>query len=143
MQNFSENNIFIKKNNNSSKAIKKLSNSVSSIFDELSNPIHRRINHRNNSSIQNKRFPQLKFTKSSKNKLISSYSLKHISLKTQHTFDIYSLRKVSTSQKRLFSILDKAEVKNKAVTYLKSGRERDIEDITGRKVKKYILLSND
>lgn len=105
-----QNNIFIKKNNNSSKAIKKLSNSVSSIFDELSNPIHRRINHRNNSSIQNKRFPQLKLRKSSKNKLISSYSLKHISLKTQHTFDIYSPRKVSTS---LSLSNTKQEIKNK------------------------------
>ena len=28
-------------------------------------------------------------------------------------------------------------MKNKAVTYLKSNREKDIEDITGKSVKKY------
>ena len=162
MQNFSENYIFIKKNNKSSKVIKKISNRTSSIFDELSNPIHRRNNHRYNSSIQNKRGSKLNLTKTSKHRLLySSYSLKKIGLKTQRTFDIYSPRKANTSlslintkqeikskltsfnkthiklEKRLFSILDKAEVKNKAVTYLKSNREKDIEDITGKSVKKY------
>ena len=76
MQNFSENNIIIKKNNKSSKTIKKISNTTSRIFDELSNPIQRRNNHRYNSLIQNKSRSILNLTKTFKTQIIFIIFLK-------------------------------------------------------------------
>ena len=109
------------------------------------------------------KYPKIKLIKS-KNSLCTSYSLKNISLKSQNTtFETISRKKsrqLSTLpqekvfekieeklntfhkthtklEKKLFDILDKAEVENKAAIYLKSGTDHDIEDITDKEISKY------
>lgn len=141
----------------------------SSIFDELSNPYHQRINkQKSTKTLRNTKFPKLKLTKKTNNKMFSSYSLKNISIKTnnltfaiqsphnktkhlstisidyirnptkeiENKLDIYRKTHIQLEHK-LFNILDNAEVKNKAVMYLKDDKDDDIEDITGKKVNKY------
>lgn len=160
-KNFSDGNIHHINIKNSTKKINGNSinyKSRSSYVDILSCP--QNVRKKNNLKYK---YPKIKLIKS-KNSLCTSYSLKNISLKSQNTtFDTISRKKsrqLSTLpqekvfekieeklntfhkthtklEKKLFDILDKAEVENKAAIYLKSGTDQDIEDITDKEISKY------
>lgn len=159
-KNFSDGNIHINIKNSTKKINGNSINykSRSSYVDILSCP--QNVRKKNNLKYK---YPKIKLIKS-KNSLCTSYSLKNISLKSQNTtFETISRKKsrqLSTLpqekvfekieeklntfhkthtklEKKLFDILDKAEVENKAAIYLKSGTDHDIEDITDKEISKY------
>lgn len=157
-KNFSDGNINNKNSNKKSNGNSINYKTRSSYLDYLSSP--QNVRRKNNLKCK---YPNIQLIKS-KNSLCTSYSLKNISIKSQNTtldtINIKKNRQLSTLpqekvfetieekletfhkthnelEKKLFDILDKAEIKNKAAIYLKSGTDQDIEDITDKEISKY------